>query len=251
MMWRWVQFGSVKGLCAWGLILAALPVGAQSPGGTGGPDPALASRLQACTACHAPQDPQRADAFVPRLAGKPAAYLLAQMHHFREGRRHNPVMRNLLQGLPEDYLAQIARYFAAQTPRHNPVIAGDRADAGQMAAGEQLALRGQGAAALPACAACHGERLMGVLPAVPGLLGLPRNYLVGQLGAWRNGQRHANAPDCMARVARALSEQDLTAVAAWLAAQPVPADSRPASGAQRPSDWRCAVDPVGDGAGRP
>ena len=34
---------------------------------------------------------------------------------------------------------------------------------------------------------------------VPGLLGLPRDYLNGQLGAWRSGQRRAVEPDCMAQ----------------------------------------------------
>ena len=38
-------------------------------------------------------------------------------------------------------------------------------------------------------------------PAVPGLLGLPRDYLNGQLGAWQTRQRHATAPDCMATIA--------------------------------------------------
>ena len=33
------------------------------------------------------------------------------------------------------------------------------------------------------CAACHGERLTGIEPAVPGLLGLPYDYLVVATGA--------------------------------------------------------------------
>lgn len=225
-----------RALIAQALMVAALPGWAQSPRGTD----ALGQRLQACTACHAPQDQQRADAFVPRLAGKPAAYLLAQMHHFREGRRYNGVMRELLQGLPDDYLAQMAQYFAAQTPRHSaPARSPEAGPSAQMILGKQLAQRGQVPPGVPACAACHGERLTGVLPAVPGLLGLPRNYLVGQLGAWRNGQRHAAEPDCMARVARGLSQADLTAVAGWLAAQPLPADAAPAMAAAGPSPWRC------------
>ena len=41
-------------------------------------------------------------------------------------------------------------------------------------------------------------------PAIPGLLGLPRDYLNSQFGAWRIGQRQAQEPDCMAQVARQL-----------------------------------------------
>ena len=40
---------------------------------------------------------------------------------------------------------------------------------------------------------------------VPGLLGLPRDYLAGQLGAWKSGIRHALAPDCMAEIAERLN----------------------------------------------
>ena len=69
---------------------------------------------------------------------------------------------------------------------------------------------------------------MGAAPAMPGLLGLPRDYLLGQIGAWRTGLRHANEPDCMAEVARRLSHADVSAAAAWLSAQPVPAGARPA-----------------------
>lgn len=75
---------------------------------------------------------------------------------------------------------------------------------------------------LPACVRCHGTAMTGVEPATPGLLGLPRDYLVGQLGAWQNGRRHTPTPDCMARVAQKLSAEDVGAIASWLSAQPLP-----------------------------
>jgi cytochrome c553 len=68
-----------------------------------------------------------------------------------------------------------------------------------------------------------------MLPHVPGLLGLPRDYLNAQLGAWRTGKRRAHAPDCMGDIAKRLQPQDIEALASWLAAQPVPSDSTPTS----------------------
>jgi cytochrome c553 len=65
--------------------------------------------------------------------------------------------------------------------------------------------------------------MTGRAPFIPGLLGLPRDYLNAQLGAWRSGQRRALPPDCMAQVAERLSPEEIGAVSAWLAAQPVPA----------------------------
>jgi cytochrome c553 len=77
--------------------------------------------------------------------------------------------------------------------------------------------------------------MTGVEPAVPGLLGLPRDYLVAQLGAWRTGMRAAQKPDCMAMLAQRLQPQDITAVADWLAAQPLPAITSAAP--RPPSTW--------------
>ena len=77
--------------------------------------------------------------------------------------------------------------------------------------------------------------MTGVAPPFPGLLGLPRDYLNAQLGAWRSGQRRAHAPDCMAQVAARLSPEDIGAVSSWLAAQPVPAQR----GRRRPRRSRC------------
>ncbi|MFS2117892.1 c-type cytochrome, partial [Herbaspirillum frisingense] len=81
---------------------------------------------------------------------------------------------------------------------------------------------------------CHGDGLGGVAPGIPGLLGLPKDYINAQLGAWRNGERKAKAPDCMGEIARALSPEDINAASSWLAAQPVPPDYRPAAAPAKP-----------------
>jgi cytochrome c553 len=67
-----------------------------------------------------------------------------------------------------------------------------------------------------------------VVPATPGLLGLPRDYLVGQLGAWQNGRRHTPAPDCMAQIAQKLTAEDVGAIASWLSSQTLPANAHAA-----------------------
>jgi mono/diheme cytochrome c family protein len=108
--------------------------------------------------------------------------------------------------------------------------------------------KGDAAQKTPACSSCHGLTLTGVTPNIPGLLGLPRDYLNAQLGAWKTGQRHALAPDCMADIAKQLRTEDVTAVVQWLAAQTPPANTHPAStlpaltaGTERP---RCGSAPL-------
>jgi cytochrome c553 len=182
----------------------------------------MKQRLIACTACHGEQGRAATDGYYPRIAGKPAGYLYNQLHNFREGRRQYPMMTYLVDHLSDTYLQEIAQYFSDQHPPYPAPQPFDLSDAARQR-GETLVKRGDAGKNIPACIACHGSAMTGVLPTTPGLLGLPRAYLVSQIGAWKNAARHAVAPDCMAQIAQRLSAEDIGAVAAWLAAQPVPA----------------------------
>ena len=218
----------VKPLLSLTLLCAVVlsPVASAAPAPI---DDTMTARLAACSTCHGAQGRAAPDGYHPRIAGKPAGYLLHQLMNFRDGRRHYGPMVAMVTPLPEAYLREIADYYASrQLPYAAPLPA--KADAVSLARGKQLALEGDAARGLAACSACHGALLTGRLPATPGLLGLPRDYLVGQLGAWVNGQRRAHAPDCMADVAKQLVGADLAAVAAWLASQAVP-DGAPVAAA--------------------
>ena len=221
------------------LVLAALASAAAAA--PPAPD-TMAQRVQACTACHGEQGRAAADGYYPRIAGKPAGYLFNQLTGFRDGRRHYALMVNLIEPLAgpegEAYLREIAAHFAAielpypapQPPTATPTM---------LERGRTLALQGDTALGVSACAACHGRALTGVLPATPGLLGLPRDYVNAQLGGWRTGNRRALAPDCMADVAKALGPEDISAVSQWLAAQPVPVPARAADALPTPAPKPC------------
>lgn len=194
----------------------------------------IAQRTLACTACHGAQGRAGPDGYYPRLAGKPAGYLYNQLLNFRDGRRHYGLMTQLVEPLSDAYLMEIARYFSALDLPYPPPAAAT-ASASVLQRGRQLVLQGDADRRVPACVSCHGQAMTGVLPAVPGLLGLPRDYLNAQLGAWKTGQRRAHAPDCMKQVVDRLSLDDLNAVASWLAAQPLPASSQPAAAGPVPA----------------
>ncbi len=198
----------------------------------------MAQRMMACTACHGPQGRAAPDGYYPRLAGKPAGYLYNQLINFRDGHRTYPLMTRLLDPLSPSYLLEIAEHFAAMDAPY-PAPAPVKATAAELQRGEQLALRGDQARLVPACVACHGRALTGVQPATPGLLGLPRDYLNAQLGAWRNGLRQAHAPDCMADVAQRLAIEDIAAVSAWLASQRMPAQTHAVAPAAAPLPMPC------------
>lgn len=187
----------------------------------------IAQRAAACVACHGKQGRATSEGFFPRIAGKPSGYLYNQLLNFQQGRRQYPLMTYLVAHMSDDYLLEISDYFASQHPPH-PAPQPSRMSGAALERGRTLALSGDASRKIPACVACHGQALGGVLPATPGLLGLPHDYLNAQLGAWKNGSRRAAAPDCMAQVSRQLSPEDAAAVAGWLAAQPVPATMLPA-----------------------
>ena len=210
----------------------------------------MAQRTAACTICHGAQGRAGPDGYYPRIAGKPAGYLYNQLLNFRDGRRHYGLMTRLLDPLSEPYLLEIAQHFAQlDLPYAQPPV--PRATDAVLERGRQLALQGDAGARLPSCASCHGEALTGVQPNTPGLLGLSRDYLSAQLGAWRTGQRRAHAPDCMAQVAKTLPPEDLTAVATWLAAQPLPAQPHAVAQLAQPAPLECGSARLPAGRQRP
>lgn len=188
---------------------------------------AMSSRVLACSTCHGKEGRATADGYFPRIAGKPAGYLANQLLNFRDGRRSYPQMTYLIEHLTDDYLREMAEYFAAQELPYPPPLA-PQVPPAVLERGRVLVQHGDAARRIPACVACHGAAMTGVAPFIPGLLGLPRDYLNSQLGAWKTGQRRAHAPDCMADIARQLTPDDVSAVSAWLAAQPVAAGGKPA-----------------------
>ena len=208
------------------LLIACLPTLAWAAAPAALPD-TMAQRLLACTACHA-KKMENSDAFFPHIAGKPAGYLYNQLVNFREGRRQYPLMTYMVDHMPEAYLREIDHYFAQQEPVPVPPQA-TMASATTLARGRELVLSGDASIKVPACIACHGQKLTGVAPAIPGLLGLPRDYINAQFGAWKSHLRRANAPDCMALIATRLSNADVAAVSGWLSTQTMAQDSRPAA----------------------
>ncbi len=235
--------------CCWALLLLefapahAADATAQSSSDTA-PLDSIEQRVKPCTACHGSEGRATREGYFPRIAGKPAGYLFNQLMNFREGRRHFPMMTYMVSLQTDGYLRELADYFgalrvpyAAPHPPHAPAAVLER--------GRQLVTEGDETLKLPACNSCHGRRLLGVAPAVPGLLGVSQDYLTAQLGAWREGVRAAAAPDCMGELVRRMRADDLNAAATWLASQAVPEPADPATSFENPPSLRCGSLPQG------
>src|SRR4051812_29665394 len=193
------------------LLWGAMALASASYAQTGGP-PAAASassppvaavadtleqRVVGGAACHGKQgEGGRGNEYYPRIAGKPAGYLYRQLVNFRDGRRTYPQMVYMVRYLSDDYLDEIAAYYASLQPGFPTPIA-PVTSSQALSRGEALVRQGDPAKGVPACAACHGKALTGMQPAIPGLVGLFPDYINAQLGAWQRGGRHAAEPDCM------------------------------------------------------
>jgi cytochrome c553 len=219
---------AVRSLAVAGLLFSAGIVSAQ--------DGAIAAfktvdsveaRVQGCVTCHGQSGQGTSNEYFPRIAGKPAAYLYNQLVAFRDGKRVYPPMNYLVAYLPDAYLKDIAEHFAKERP---PFQAKQQttAAASVISRGATLAISGDASRQVPPCITCHGLRLTGMEPGIPGLAGLRSSYIVGQLTRWRTNIRQAAQPDCMKRIADRLSDADVRAVADWLATQDPPADASPA-----------------------
>jgi cytochrome c553 len=215
------------------LVLIVLLAAAAAQAQNKVPD-TIEQRLKACAACHGDKGEglQNKNEYYPRLAGKPAGYLYNQLVNFRDKRRELAIMNYMVAFLSDNYLAEIADHYAKlQPPLPAPPA---RAPSATIALGERLVTQGDAARGIPSCAACHGQALTGVEPAIPGLIGLYPPYITSQLGAWKAGTRRARKPDCMHDVAGKLTPDDVGAVTAYLVAQSLPADPKPAAAGSAP-----------------
>jgi cytochrome c553 len=208
----------------WLALACASPAAAATP-------PTLVSQgnghgAPPCQSCHGADGGGQAATGVPRLAGLEAGYLRRQLDDYAGGTRANAVMQPIAKALSADERGTAAAYYARlpvpAKARATKPAAGPAEDMGAT-----LATRGRWSAQVPACEQCHGPGGVGVGENFPPLAGQPAAYIEAQLKAWQQGTRRNDPLGLMTHLSRALSAQDIAAVAQWFAAQP------PAGGSER------------------
>jgi LSD1 subclass zinc finger protein len=93
----------------------------------------------------------------------------------------------------------------------------DYVPTGSIAKGQALVTTG-GGKTIP-CAICHGTNLLG-MGDVPRLAGLSPVYIARQLYRFQNGDRNGDAAELMKPTVAQLNDDDIIAVAAFLASKP-------------------------------
>ena len=162
-----------------------------------------------CARCHGLDGNSFAPLF-PRLAGQSVAYVKKQLSDFRSGRRTNDKggMSGIAETLSEADTNEVALYFAKQTPR---AMAGDAR--GNPDAGRKIYVRGKSGVA--ACASCHSSAARGATGA-PLIAGQHADYLEKQLLDFKGGKRRNDAMRVMRRIAGALKDSEIRALAKFL-----------------------------------
>lgn len=161
-------------------------------------------KAETCIACHG-QDGISQTEKVPSLAGQPDQFIQWQLVFFRAGTRKNEQMQPVVEQLTNEDIRNLGAYFASLAPPKPK--ADDNPD---------LSAKGAQAAAGRRCASCHTDNYTGT-KAIPRVAGQREEYLVKALHDYKSGVRSGGGMAAMANVAYSLSEEEIEALAHYLA----------------------------------
>jgi len=185
------------------ILAAALFAGVAGPANSA--DETIKEKATVCTPCHGEAGISGTEN-TPSLAGQPDPFLQWQLVFFRSGSRKSEVMQPIVEQINNEDIRNLGAYFASLTPPKAPAP-DDNPD---------LSKKGAEAAAGRRCGSCHGDTFAGT-KAVARLAGQREEYLVKALHDYKSNLRVGGGVAAMAEVAYPLSEEEITALAHYLA----------------------------------
>lgn len=172
------------------------------------------ARAAVCGGCHGADGNSVVPNF-PKLAGQQKQYLTKQLVDFKSGARKDAMMAGMVAGLSEADIVALTDWYASR-PLNLGLL-----EPAPSPAGELLYTKGNPSRGIAPCGACHGMSGLGYpgfMPGgVPAVAGQHAAYTSKQLRAFRAGGRGNDKNGMMRQVASKLSEEDIDAVAAYIA----------------------------------
>jgi cytochrome c553 len=165
---------------------------------------AVKEKAEVCTGCHGENGVSQTEN-IPSLAAEPDQYLQWQLVFFRAGARKNEQMQPIVEQITNEDIRDLGAYFAALAPP--PKTPDDNPD---------LSKKGAQASVGRRCASCHTDSFAGT-KAVARLADQREEYLVKALHDYKSGLRSGGAGAAMADVAYPLSDEEIEALAHYLA----------------------------------
>jgi cytochrome c553 len=163
-------------------------------------------KAELCVGCHGEGGISQTEN-IPSLAGQPDQFIQWQLVFFRSGTRKSEEMQPVVEQISNEDIRNLGAYLASLTPPPKPPAPDDNPD---------LSRKGAEAAAGRRCASCHTDSYAGT-KAVARLAGQREDYLVKALRDYKTGVRSGGGGAAMAEVAYPLSEEEITALAHYLA----------------------------------
>jgi cytochrome c553 len=162
-------------------------------------------KAEMCAGCHGENGISQTEN-IPSLAGQPDQFLQWQLVFFRGGARKNEQMQPIAEQIGNEDVRTLGAYFASLTPP-KATSPDDNPD---------LSKKGAQAAVGRRCASCHTDTFAGT-KAVARLAGQREEYLAKALHDYKSGVRSGGAGAAMTDVAYPLSNEEIEALAHYLA----------------------------------
>lgn len=170
-----------------------------------------------CQACHA-SDGNSVVPLFPKLAGQQVTYLERQLADWHSGERHIEAMEAFRPQVRAADIKELAGYFSAQAPAPGSVR-----DPALARRGQGIYLDGNEDSGVPSCEACHQWEGQGN-ERYPRVAGQHQDYTVKALLDIKSGARDAGI---MNRIADRMTEDEIRAVAEYIAGLPAIAEESP------------------------
>lgn len=161
-------------------------------------------KAEMCVGCHGENGISQMEN-TPSLAAQPDQFIQWQLVFFRAGTRKNEQMQPIVEQLTNEDIRNLGAYYASLPP---PKPAPDD--------NPDLSKKGAQAAVGRRCASCHTDNYAGA-KAVARVAGQREDYLVKALKDYKASVRSGGAMAAMAEVAFSLSEEEIEALAHYLA----------------------------------
>ena len=159
-----------------------------------------------CTMCHGAQGMSVSNS--PNLAGQYPEVVIKQLHDYKTGKRSSAVMEALVTNLSDQNILDLAAYFAyLPKARTAPTMYDETLPA--------LVRVGAPLRNIAPCISCHGgvDQKLGA----PWLEGMPNDYLVAQLSAFKAETRRNDSEAQMRNMVQAMTENEIAEVSAFYA----------------------------------
>jgi cytochrome c553 len=165
-----------------------------------------------CTMCHGAQGLSTSNA--PNLAGQYPEVVIKQLEDYKSGKRVHALMQGLAKPMSDENIRDLAAYYASLPKARTAPTFYDESLPALVRVGAPLRN-------IAPCISCHGggDQKLGA----PWLEGMPKEYLLAQLRAFKAGERRNDPQGQMRAVTLSMTESEMEEVANFYARKAAPA----------------------------